>query len=480
MFPYCSVNLIINKDRTHLGYSSPKEALISYLSDKHFIVDDINYKVIENSYDGIHLAYALKYDNYFNEWKFMISSEIERSVSLRHQNKEVDSPISTCIEGIRVESGTPGFSDVNFIAIANVVGRRSAQTNVARSAFEESDDKNLITFAIYKLYSNHIEGQITRFIEEGFSLSWACSEALYLINPFIASHDKSVNLELLYDQLEEIPCILLEKDSSQLMVSPKDISNLVEIKIIDSPMIRQAEYLLKEVPTERTLREMLCYLQAKMDISDKTPLICNFSNYNKLHMRMLNKKAILSIVVHKHQRRVDLVYATSNNQWYQFNSAIISHNKKNIKTLFIPKDEYIIEGLDHEIGVVAINNLYLQSSDFCKYIQKSILLFDYINNEKHSLMLDFFLTTILDSFDLVFKDGDIDKYTNEYLKRQTFYDYLADEIWNILDKKEFQQYLFNKRYYIYNPFDWTRPIGNENAKTSMANIDLFDSMDLNW
>jgi hypothetical protein len=71
------------------------------------------------------LAYAVEWYEYFKEWNFMTrQTDAEAGFA---------SVVGTCVEGIRIDSATPGFTEPGLIAIANVTGRLAPRTNVARS-----------------------------------------------------------------------------------------------------------------------------------------------------------------------------------------------------------------------------------------------------------------------------------------------------------------------------------------------------------
>ena len=64
--------------------------------------------------------------------------------------------LGTCIEGIRVEFGTPGFEGDSIVAIANITGQGAPKTNVARSGIENTPERATMLQTIYGVLQSQI------------------------------------------------------------------------------------------------------------------------------------------------------------------------------------------------------------------------------------------------------------------------------------------------------------------------------------
>ena len=179
IFPPCDVFFCHGAERTKIGYESPKEALVQYLNANRWDVDDTNIRIVEETTDGITLAYALRYNHYLHEWNFLSYG------STFYPKSDTFSPIGTCIEGIRVEFNSPGYEGIGIVSVANTKNRNMVLTNVARSAVEDNPKKEVFLTTLYRLYAEHIQWQLNQLYTSGYSLNWVASECEYLMQPLL-------------------------------------------------------------------------------------------------------------------------------------------------------------------------------------------------------------------------------------------------------------------------------------------------------
>lgn len=277
-----------NQEEILIGYNNPSEALTKYLENKGINIEKNNIEIRERKSENVILAYAVKYDKYSQVWRLLGGDDFERDIQPEKRF------IGTCIEGIRVESSTPGFIGANILAIANVKGSAKIRTNVARSAIELNEEKDILLESIYKLYIGHIKEEVENLNKKGYSLSWAMSEVQSLISPLIKSNNPYIyydnernniaqNSELLNAILNSLKCLIVEKDKKRMAMSPDELNKLEEVYIIDTQMVYAAEMLLREVQTETTVCELIDIVNKSNNIiqSDKH-IICNFSHVYRL------------------------------------------------------------------------------------------------------------------------------------------------------------------------------------------------------
>ncbi len=178
LVPNCDLWLETEEKKIKLGFSKPSEVLTNHLTELGYTVDGTSLKIHEVTRNGITLAFALKYDEHWKEWDFLEFGEIDNLAS---------HPIGTCIEGIRVDFNTPGFNGRNLYAIVNTSGKNAPKTNVARSNIEITPEREALLFSVYQLYLEHISNELSNLRKSGFSITWAASEANWLLKSFSRS-----------------------------------------------------------------------------------------------------------------------------------------------------------------------------------------------------------------------------------------------------------------------------------------------------
>ncbi len=148
VFPYCEV--MLKKDQNssiQIGYYSPKSALEEYIS----IGQLDNIIVREEEVDGISIAYALQYREYFQEYSMVTS--FRKNYIKDEEHSPV--PIGICFEGIRVSSNTPGYCGETFLVMMNSCNNRFVKTDVARSSVEDNEGKDKMLKIIYGVYKKY-------------------------------------------------------------------------------------------------------------------------------------------------------------------------------------------------------------------------------------------------------------------------------------------------------------------------------------
>ena len=116
--------------------------------------------------------------------------------------------------------------------------------------------------------------------------------------------------------------------------------------------------------------------------------------YNTLHQYALSNKEVSKIVVNHNQRRIQLTYALKKDSWYEFDL----RSRGMEKVLFVPKNEFIIDGLKEEIGIKTLGAIYIRSdSSIYEYVRKIINTFLEEDNKENRLLLEVFLGNIFDS-----------------------------------------------------------------------------------
>ena len=444
-----------DENEVKIGYDSLKDVLIRYLNDTGRNVDGIKYDVYEENHGNVAVAYAVRHLRYLSDWCLM---EIDR----RRMNKKCQLPIGTCVEGIRVEFTTPGYKNSSILAIANIKNSKY-QTNVARSAIE-LDANGEILSDIYDVYTKYIQGQMDKLENLNYSKSWAISEGRYLMRPLLQDELSNERMEpvdenILTQRMARLKCIVLENQGQRNVVSAEEVYNMEEVNIFESKMTQAAEYLLKEIRSEATLNNLIGIVCSQDNfLQNVDNIFCNYDGYNILHQYSVSNKEVSKIVVNHSQRRIKLTYSQKNNIWYEFDI----RNRGFIKSIFIPKNEFVIEGLKEEIGVRTFGTIYMQSNtEFYKYIVKMISVFMEDETDENRMLLEIFLGNVFDS--RILEQSYVPNNDTNNMVRQLMEDRfvkvsdeLIEKMWNKIDVDEFSKIVLTKNYSLYSIDNWSR------------------------
>lgn len=444
-----------DKNKIRVGYESLKDALKKYLNDSGVNVDGKEYDVYEVTQGNVTLAYAVRYLKYLSDWCLI-------KINNRSIRKKNLLPTGTCVEGIRVEFTTPGYKNTSILAIANIKNSKY-QTNVARSAIELDANSEILS-NIYHLYSQYIQDQIVKLEELEYSNTWALSEGNYLMQPLVNDEFGSNRMEpidetILIKQMAKIKCISLENNGVRKNVSAEDVYEMDEINIFESKMTQAIENLLKEIKSNATLKSLVEVVCSENNFTkDVRNIICNYDIYNILHQYALSNKDVRQIVIDHKQRRIKLTYSLKNDIWHEFDLK----TRGIVKKLFVPKQEFVIDGLQEEIGVKTQGAIFLQSnSEICRYILKIINDFLSEDTGENKILLQLFLGYIFNSQILERKfSNTINK---EIVARQMMEeqhvqisDELLGKMWDKINMEEFRKNVLLQNYSLYSIDNWSR------------------------
>ena len=187
-------------------------------------------------------------------------------------------------------------------------------------------------------------------------------------------------------------------------------------------------------------------------------IFCNYGGYNVLHQYAVSNKEVSKIKVNHSQRRIKLTYSPKNNLWYEFDI----RNRGFIKSIFIPKNEFDIEGLREEIGVRTFGAIYMQSNtELYKYIVKMIDIFMEDETDENRILLEVFLGNVFDRRILeqsYVPDNDINNMVRQLMEDRfvKLSDELIEKMWNKIDVDEFSKIVLIKNYSWYSIDNWSR------------------------
>jgi Molecular chaperone, HSP90 family len=463
IFPNCEFNLSINNENYSIGFKTPKDFLISILSEKGY--NNVNYKVEETTKNGITLAYVLKYIPYFKEWTYF------EYYSRDDENMEL--PVGTCIEGIRVDFNTPGFRGKKFVSIANSTGKNAPKTNVARSNIENTAERNNLLQTIYDMYLYQIQSQIEDLYKtKSFSKSWAVHEANYLLAEFLdlnkySQRDNEIVLEdekIFLDSVNKLKCILIEEENSKNIMNVQEIINLNHFWTVDSSLFNSADSLLKEIPSSNMsslalINTLFSDGQSKIDHIDR--LYCNFSYDGIIKRNIIEKFQVDQIITFQEQRRVDLRWIKTDKKiWYlidgTYNLLPNYRNSKSRANWYIQLLDIDIKNINNEIAVGSRNEFFiLKGSKLNAYLVHLINHLNIIEVRENNIAF----SKVIDLINRFFIMGEIEQskieeYINYVIERDERD--LGKFIWRLIDRNELIQTLIETKFEKYDLNMWSR------------------------
>jgi hypothetical protein len=313
--PGCKVRAEVDsRAPIDVGFTSVKAALEAYVArhrtdlnwDAFAANDDEDstkpsIRVVQRDANGVSLAYALRWSDYFKEWQFVMRQ-------MTADTGDVD--LGTCVEGVRVTSGSPGFgldsrSGLFLVSMANVVGRNAPKTNVARSSFEKTDENKRMLGQIYFLYAAHVAEEFEKLhTERDQSITWATSEVPYLANA-VSSMEIADSSDQLLAALQSIPMILLEENGTRYAISSNELARRDFFWTIDGALPRHIEYLLREIPESISLTTLLRGLGSTGVNLPEGPLICTQLEWGIYRLLIERDWTIQKIHADEARRRCD-------------------------------------------------------------------------------------------------------------------------------------------------------------------------------
>lgn len=447
------------ENEVRIGYDSLKDILTKYLDDTGRKVDGEKYDVYEETQGNVSVAYAVRHLRYLSDWCLM-------EIDGRRSYQKNQLPIGTCVEGIRVEFTTPGYKNSSILAIANIKNSKY-QTNVARSAIELDANSEVLS-DIYDVYRKYIQAQMNTLEQMDYSKSWALSEGRYLMQPLLNSrysndHKEPVDENILIQRMAKIKSLSLENEGIRQIVSAEQVYEMDEINIFESKMTQAAEYLLKEIKSEATLKNLIGVVCAEDNFLEGiNNILCNYDMYNILHQYALSNKEVSKIVVNHSQRRIQLTYSLNKESWYKFE--LKSRGME--KVLFVPKSKFLIDGLQDEIGIKTYGAIYIRSdSPIYEYVTKTIKIFLEEDSKENKILLEVFLGNIFDSniLEQTFStEVDTNNMVRQMIEERFFRlsDEMLKKMWSKINVEEFTRVILTQNYTLYSIANWSRKEDN--------------------
>ncbi|MFA6245798.1 MAG: ATP-binding protein [Mucilaginibacter sp.] len=373
LIPNCKLTLQNNGVVKQIGSNSLTNLLKSHLEQTGINVDNKEIKINEVEVEGVRMAYALRFVEHWQEWVFLEYQE---------SRNKLESPVGICIEGIRVDFNTPGFIGRNFYAVVDASGKNAPKTNVARSNIEVTPEKQQLLQRIYQLYFAHITNQLQSLRQAGFSITWAASEANWILNSLSGPGRRSKETQIedvssFEMSLSTVKCILIEQSEKRDVISIEDLKAIDHFWTIDCASYTSADSLLKEIKSSNT--SALSLLNNIFDVADSNTkhidnLLCNFNSNSVIDKIISENFQVSSIKIIPEQRRLDLKWSLAKSKvWEEIKVDPDEHSYSNLTKCYlqlegIDMDESITQTAIHSKNVLFI----LLNSELNKFLVKVV------------------------------------------------------------------------------------------------------------
>jgi hypothetical protein len=448
--PDCSVTLQRDQGPVEtIGFSTAKEALESVLTKTgyHLAVDSSpRIKVEQVDRNGVALAYALEWSDYFREWTFLFV----RDRPLEASEPSADRLLGTCVEGIRVDTDSPGFRERNIYAIANVTGRLAPRTNVARSGLEISSEVSGLLRNLYSIYFSHVENEVRALqTERGFSPTWAAGEPVFILGSLLRSRKEGIERQQVEitdahafaEAAEEAKLVLVEDENHRKIISPKTLLAEDYFWTVDCALFRSMERLLREVPESVSVRTLTKTLSPSIGLPTGV-LLSRWDLHDALNNLIFAKREVGEICIDERQRRTDLkwILQVDNPRWIRPLSdwpapssnvsrlmARTSLTRRGgwFRNVRILRPQAVVEmkGVKNEMIVSAFDNEFFLLSPLQVFFCKDVHTLSTESNDVRWMLLSM-VRDILYSLHSIRSPANADRALEELDKEQGVWDYL--------------------------------------------------------
>ncbi len=385
LFPGCRVTVRINDDDPiEVGYASPRVALEAALRRAGLTIGGDPgpytkaYRVIEKQKGGLTVAVALEWQPVFKTWGFATSDRLTPDKRQLPGNAAT----AVCIQGIRVESTTPGFDNSSILAISNITGPNAPITNVARSRIESGDHVEEMYQSIYAIYADHISSEIHELSTSRDQLiSDAAKEGRYMLSPLqIAEASKQANASTLFNNaLKTIPLLTIDREEQRSLLKLGDLEKMKGFWTVESSAYTSAENFVRSLPTGISISKLAIMSSAPMKLPNGD-IVSGYAENARVLELLLEFADVDEIEILHQEKQVNFHWCTTieNRIWksasparddakqrfnhlYQFTGRNMQIRNRQI--VLQSKAPFKVTGLEDEYGVKSSTRVYLLSGN---------------------------------------------------------------------------------------------------------------------
>lgn len=477
--PNCSVVVEIDDEKpVQIGYLSPADALLSTLREMGIAAERgfdtrppnqtsgrVPVRVLEQTDDGVSVAYAVEWSGYFQEWSFLEASRIGRA--------ESELPIlGTCVEGMRVEFGAPGYEGPRIFALANVTGPSAPKTNVARSGLEATEQRDNLLRTVYRVYGRHIEAEIRElYTSRSFSLTWAVEEGRYLSRTLVGTPAERgmlpISERLLREAISEIKFFPVERAGNREAIAPRTLAAERGFWTIDAGLLRSAEPLIREAATSASLSRLLRTLDIPNFDFPADLVLCGIQPDDSFAVLAFSRREVERIIIHRDQRRVDLHWANTANppRWSSFpekvdqniHRMLRTRSRRELQPIFVGTSGIEVLPRVDEIAVQAHGQLFiLPGSELASYLHSEIDAAKAEQTRARYLALSFVFLVVAYCCEYAGRLPEAEGLVKRELRRVESESPFMGELEQSLDLQRLIQIIASTEWKTFNPSAWRR------------------------
>lgn len=383
--PGCEVTVTVDgQEPKRIGFNTVADALVDTLTAngiKARRTDRTNsvpvgeekgeVRVIGCESNGISLAYAVRWDEYFREWSFL---------TVPDRPSWTRSGLGTCIEGIRVQFDTPGYRGSHLLAIANVTGPHAPKTNVARSSLEATPDHDAMHREVYRMYCDHVRREIVALhSERAFSLTWAATEAQFLLSPLLSTDFDTVatvNEHLFREALSDLPMLVVESDGKRTLTTTRTLCDEREIWTIHCGLLRSAERLIRESATSTSAARILDALDLPEFVPSGRIVLAGAEHQTRISPYLLTNREVNQVIINREQRRVDLRWVEQLNppRWITLPEKVVKETDA-YGVVGSTGDQFYSSFGEHDVYTIGVHSIDIQPSSMFLGVRIGVRIF---------------------------------------------------------------------------------------------------------
>jgi molecular chaperone HtpG len=460
VLPGCRVTAQVDGgEPSVIGYASPADALRAEMLSHGYAdsngtpaTSEGYISIKELSSGGVTMAFATRWSEYFDDCSFVQAGRLS-------QREDAPLLLGTCIEGIRVDTNTPGFDDVTVLALANASGPDCPKTNVARSGIEATPEMQQMLRSIYAIYCAHVAEDVTALQARGYSVTWAAGEADWLVSPLFSPMQERadpLNPQVLAEAVRATPIFLIEQAGKRHLTSAVELDELAEFWTIESLSARSAEVVIKESSGQVSLTSLMRALGVPKDELPPDPLVCGLERSRRLTRFGLAGRTLGAAVIHRQHRRLDLKWVKSDGPslWEQvgpnrprdlrLSRQTLSRGRSRV-LLYLPVGQATIEGVEDEVGIKAMGSVYLvPNTNLCDYLAR-------VSEGVDSAWVAFVAETLA-----AVLTGEISTPVSKEVMRRLLLEDLPDRLQNDVELNELLSVLNSDQLTLFDPSLWAR------------------------
>lgn len=459
LFPNCAFVYKSGEIEKTIGFKDTNSMIKEALQMRGLSDDGINYKIISQNENGLDFSVLLKKDRYLKDWSFVEYSEI-----VRNEETEVV-PCGLSVEGIRIDSNTPGFKMRYIMAVVNLSGKNAPQTNVARSAIN-SQTLNKTLLRIYHTYLNEINAQLSTLSKE-YSMTWASAELPYMLTTFSKENntdgrDRLASNSLFNEALQNQRFFLVENEGKRHFCSIDDLKDYDHFWMIDSASYNSANSLIREVKSSNfSVIELLktLYGDDSEMFEDIDILLSSRRFYNNLDDILKANFEVSDIRVFEDHRCLNLKWTLQDfscSKWYCINGMQVSHRhyRDENSTIFIQQGDVNVSTKEYEAIRSDYGLFILKDSSIHSYLSELLGSLD-MTKEYHEYAFQAICTYISVHFGKTHKDVDWTRSFEDYMSRSYSANFVK-KFNEIIDISKIAEACSHSDFSLYDKFFWYR------------------------